>query len=126
MQTETAITLTVLDCHHWKEGQCIIKISEKEFYNFSIDERRRVAKRNPEYWIFVDTPHSDKVLTGKCIVFVSMDANGQKNYSISKKDDNQINNLITVLQSCPPHLFKCSPELRIIFCEKCGTTKFVK
>lgn len=114
---ESSIDITVFDSEFWKPGQCIIKISEQEFGFLFIDKRKRLMKRKPECWIFVDTQSIEHIPKSKCTLFVLADTSGKKNYSL-QSSVNKIPEMVQGILHCPPHLFRCSAELHIIFCEK--------
>jgi len=121
---QPSINVTVLDSEYWKPGQCIIKISECEFDYLFTGERKRLSDRNPECWIIVDNQNDVLVAEGDCRLFIYIDSEGIKNYSVRQFEDSQESSSTdTNIKSCPPHLFRCSQELRIIFCEKCGKNK---
>ncbi len=45
----------VLASEYWKAGQFIIQISEFDFLHNNISKRKRLMKRAPEFWIFINT-----------------------------------------------------------------------
>lgn len=114
-----SIEVTVLDSEFWKKGQCLIEISESEFKSFHMDDRKRLMKRKPECWIFVDTGSIKHIPNGDLTLFVSVSDSGKTTYSLDENTIPQINESYV----CSPHLFRPCIELRIIFCEKCGKTK---
>ena len=87
-----------------------------------MNDRKRLAKRKPECWIFVNTGSVKHIPNGELTLFVSIGDSGRTTYSL---EDNATPEIIEIPESyvCSPHLFRPCSELRIIFCEKCGKTK---
>lgn len=123
-QINTQININVLDSEFWKPGQCIMRISEQEFDSFFIDKRKRLVKRKPEFWIFVETQSAKIIPLGENRLFVGINSFGKESYSLAPWDTKSLEILNTDNSfRCEPHLFRISKELRIIFCEKCGKIK---
>lgn len=124
MSEEIFIQLTMLDCEYWKAGQCIMKISEEEYNFHNIDFKKRFNKRKPEYWIYVDSPI---MLKGEQLITVQVIPNkGMNNYKLCNVPDREElypQQSLLPRASCFPHFFKCCPELKILYCEKCGETR---
>ena len=118
---ESSIQVRVLDCEFWKKGQCIIQIPESEFKSLHMDDRKRLVKRKPECWIFVNTGTIKHVPGGDLTLFVSVSDSEKTTYSL----DPNVKPEVDESYVCSPHLFRSCVELRIIFCEKCGKTKSV-
>jgi hypothetical protein len=82
---QNSIEINILASEYWKSGQCIAKISEEEFWNFSINKRKRLMKRAPEYWIFINTGTKEQISPGKYVLFIFGDHTG-KNYNLEPVD----------------------------------------
>jgi hypothetical protein len=116
-----SFTINVIAYEYWKPGQCIVKITQNEFDNFIMNKRRRLLKRKPEYWVFINVKSIEDFSKDQCEIYISRSKHGDEIYSTSPEIvDNE-----PEPYRCDSHLFRCSPELKIIFCEKCGKTKSV-
>ena len=124
MDTAPIINVTVLECHPWSTDQKLIKISENDFSANKMDRKKRVVKREPECWIYVDT--SVTIPPGKVSLMVRVRGDWE-NYIYEEEED--VNELITSLSTLTihrgeekcKHLFRANDVMRILFCEKCGT-----
>lgn len=116
-------------------GKTIARISEREFVelkrmtNFQIGciskfRPRSLHRDESEFWIPVVT--DGKICKGK-YQFKMYDNHVLLCGFMGNVDDKSEHIVVSVEDEgfCTPHIFRCNVELKILFCEKCGSMKWV-
>lgn len=98
------INLNVLACEEWSSNQFIVRVSQADFISQEIDPRKRVTRKEPQWWIYIDS--TQKIPIG--VQSISVTRNGDwENYGYSPeasvKDDPDVKNLVQSFSSVSLH-----------------------
>ena len=123
--TNKPVTLDVLAWRTWSAEQWLACISEEEFLAHKIAEHRRYTKW-PDCWIFIEWSGTEVPPPGRTL-FAESFRNAKARYWLQPFPKPEPSPPVVTQGCClgaGAHLFRASPELRLLYCERCGEMRY--